>query len=240
MFRFYRIVGYIFILLLIATSCEVDEGLVGSGDVTTKRRVVQDFEILKIDGVLNVYFSPAEIPKVEVKTDDNLQYIVEVKNDGDMLSICTNAGDDFEATEMSVYVHAPSISSIVLNGVTALYVEEPIRQNALTIDKSNTGFMYLMGAFQYLTIHSDGIGDMELEGKSENVLIDNEMTGNIYGYNFLADKMTLSHGGTGTVEINVNFDLDVDLHGVGDVYCKGYPEDVSKSGDGNGRLYMVD
>lgn len=238
--KIYQFIGYLLVFLTVLSSCELDDGLEGNGNVTTQRQSVQEFTNLNIDGVLNVYFIQGESFKAEVRTDENLHGIVHFVNEGETLKVYTNTDEEYEATEMDVFITAPTVSNIGLNGVTALYIQTPIRQNSLTIDKQNTGYMLLTGALKYLTIHADGIGDMDLVGKSENMILVNDMIGTINAFDFSVDYLTLSHGGTGIVEINVGAKLDIEMHGIGDVYCKGNPLEVNKTGKGIGRLYMVE
>lgn len=232
-------IGYIFLLVAMFTSCEIETELEGNGEVTTKRQLVQEFDELSIDGVLNVYYAQADSYKAEVKTDENLHGIVNIENVNGKLKVYTDTDDEFDATCMDVYIWAPNVSKIVLDGVTALYFENKMEQNALVIEKHNTGYMYFNGTLRFLTIVTDGIGDMELVGESENMTIDNNMIGDIKAYDFEVDFLTLFQGGAGTVQVNVKSQIDVELLGVGDVYCKGAPTDVLESGAGLGRLYVV-
>ena len=238
--KIYQAIGYILILMLTMTGCELDDNIEGSGLVTTKSHSINEFTDLHIDGVLNVYFKQADNFKVEVRTDDNLHSILHVENIGNTLKIYTDSEDDFEATEMDVFVSAPEVLSFTLDGVTALYVQDRFVQDQILIKKRNTGYMYLNTVTQEFTLISDGVGDVDLFGKTMDATIDNSMIGNISAYEFTTDKMNLSHNGTGTININVLTQLDVNISGVGDVYCKGDPGDISKSGNGIGKLYMVE
>jgi len=236
----YQIVGFIFILLLILASCETEQDIKGSGVVVTKRYSVAEFSDLKIDGILNIYFKQEDTYRVEVKTDDNLQSIMRIESEGGTLKIYKDSNDDFEATEMDIYVSAPQVENILLDGVTALYVNEPIQQDNITIEKQNTGYMYMHAQLNRFTLYTDGVGDVALVGKSQNAVINNSMIGNIQAYKFAVDNMILSHCGTGTIELQVLSELEVELEGVGDVYCKGNPTQISKYGTGLGKLYMVE
>lgn len=238
-FRIYQIIGYAIVFFLLLTSCELENELEGSGVVTKKRYAMQEFTDLNIDGVLNVYFTQSETYKLEVETDDNLHSIVKIENVGETLNVRTTAGEEFRATKLDVYLYAPSVNAIIINGVTALYFQNRLEQNSLTIEKHNTGFMSFKGILKYLTINTDGTGDMELEGKSENLFLVNNMVGDIRAFNFAVNYLDLSQGGTGAVEVRALNKIVVDIHGVGNVYCKGNPAEFGRTGNGIGHLYMV-
>jgi hypothetical protein len=237
--KFYQLLGYVILFLLIMTSCEEQQDIEGNGIVTTEFRPVTTFSELSVDGVLNVYFKQADVHEVRVKTDDNLHTLVMVEQLGDMLKVFTDTDAEFEATELDVFITAPYVNNFVLDGVTALYVTEVITLDHLSVHKKNTGYMHMQAVVDRFDLISDGVGDIDLEGKTMTATVDNVMIGNIHAYNFKADKMFLTHNGTGTIEINVISDLQVEIFGVGDVYCKGAPENVERSGNGIGSLHVI-
>ncbi len=220
------------------SSCEVESDPKGSGNVTTQRRSVQDFDELDINGVLTVYLQQSDNHKVEVVTDENLQYIVNVESVNGILYIRTNDDVDFQATRMDVYISTPDISAIRLDGVTAMYCRDTLSLNNVDIEKTNTGFMEFRAILSQLTIETYDIGDMELHGKAITTKIRNQMVGDIFAYGFKTDDMYLSHGGTGEIEIYVSDSLEVDISGVGDVHCKGNPNYIDKNVSGVGKLFI--
>lgn len=233
--------GMILALVFFSTSCEIDNSLEGNGNVITQRIAVQDFEEIDIDGVLNVYLKQGDLSKVEIMTDENLQDIVEVENINGILYVSTETNSEFDATQMDVFITAPSINKIDLDGVTALYCESSLYLDNLEVEKHNTGYMQLNTNLDQLVINSSGVGEMSLIGKGNEVIIDNTMTGDISAYGFITKSLVLSHDGTGDVEVFVLDYLEVSITGVGDVYCKGKPDTIKKSGeDIVGHLYMVD
>lgn len=232
---------YIAVLLLLVSGCEFEQKLEGNGSITTKRIFVQDFTELDIDGVFNVYLKQEDDFRVEVITDENLQYLVEVDQISDVLYIKTDEESDYQATQMDVYISVPDISYINLEGVTALYSEGTLFLSDLSVDKNNTGYLQLNINLNKLTLNSYGSGDIELFGKANQTIIYNSMVGNIDAFNFITNSMNLIHDGTGNIEIFVLESLEIALTGVGDVYCKGNPESITKSSEKMvGRLYLVD
>jgi hypothetical protein len=231
----------IFMAIVFINSCELEQKLEGNGNVTTRRVAVQDFSELDIDGVFNVYLKQDDRIRLQVKTDENLQEIIEVEQINDVLYIKTDLNADYTATQMDIYISIPDISYISLEGVTALYCENAFALSDLLIDKSNTGNLYLNAKLNTLTLNASGSGEIELIGKAERAVINNSMVGDISAFNFYTTSMKLDHDGTGDVEIYVLESLEVALSGVGDVYYKGDPESITQSSDYRvGRLYKVE
>ena len=236
----YNVYAIFIMQLFFTSSCEINNKNEGSGNVITQRRAVQSFDKINVDGILTVYIEQDEFYKVEVRTDDNLQYIVNIENENNELIVSTNPNEEFDASKMDVFITCPDIKEIVLYGVNALYCKERLILNATDIEKKNTGFMQFNAVLDELNIDTDGVGDLELIGKSQDLTIVNDMVGNIDAFEFKAFNVYLTNSGTGTVEIYASNLLDVDLFGVGDVYCKGNPQRIIKNSDGIGRLYIVE
>ncbi len=231
-------VAYLLLFFAFIVSCELETEIIGDGNVTTNRRYVSSFSQLEIDGVLNVYLKQADEYKVEISTDENLQDIVMVDNEDDILKIYTNTSSDFEATEMNIYISAPNVEEIYVDGVTAFYVKEQFNQSDLYVEKNNTGNIYLNTVCQNFTLITDGVGDVEIVGSANDAVIDNALVGDLHAYEFITNSMIFTQRSTGIAEINVLSRLAVEFISVGDVYCKNEPETIERSGDGAGHLYI--
>ena len=93
---------------------------------------------------------------------------------------------------MDVYITVPDIKKIKLEGVTALYTEETMLLDKVIIEKNNTGFLSFNAIVNDLTINSPGVGNLELNGKSHTVSIDNDMVGDINAYDFKISDLSYS------------------------------------------------
>lgn len=237
----YQLIGLMLILLATMSGCEIEKKLEGSGIVTTERRVVQDFQEIEINGVLNVYLKQGALNKVEVKTDDNLQGIVEIKSNNGILYVNTKTNSNFDATQMDIYITVKNINYLKLDGVTALYTEGIISLDVLTINKVNTGYMSFSASLNKLFLTTDGAGDLTLTGKADITEIENAMVGNLHAYGFKTRDLTVIHSGTGVVEVFATERITIDITGVGDIYCKGSPPNISKLSESVvGHLFMVE
>jgi hypothetical protein len=229
----------ILITLSILTGCEIENNQKGSGNVTTKRRSVQPFKELDINGIFTVYLSQGTQYKVEVVADENLQQLIKIETLNNVCYIETDSKDDFQATRMDVYITLPSVERIKLEGVNSFYCTDTLVLDKIEIEKVNTGFMRFNTICNYLSINTSDVGDLELNGKALDLEINNIMTGNISAYGFKTNNLTLTHAGTGDVQVFVTNELSADLTGVGDVYCRGFPPNISKTGNGVSRLFMI-
>ena len=222
------------------SGCEMENDLEGNGNVTTNRRYTGSFTGIDINGVLDVYLTQSDAYKVEVVTDENLQDVVEVENHNNVLYVKTKDDAEYNATQMDVYITCPDITRINLDGVTALYTVDTLNIETVVIEKQNTGYLNFSAIVDVLKITSNDVGTIELSGKGHDVTINNNMIGDINAFGFKAYNLTLVHDGSGKVDVFVTNNFDVDISGVGNVYCKGNPTNVTNTGENMvGHLYMV-
>jgi hypothetical protein len=236
----YKIFGLFFVSIAILSSCEIQNNHEGNGNVTTSRRNLTNFDTININGVLDVYLKQGTSYRVEVVTDENLQDIVETYTENGSMFVDTKSEHNYDASQMDIYITVPDVKRIILDGVTALYTTDTLELTDLEIEKKNTGQLTLNTIIDNLTLNSDGIGNIELNGKGHEVAINNEMVGDINAFGFKVYNLNLMHDGTGKVEVFVTNDFDVQITGVGDVYCKGNPVNITNTGENiTGHLYMV-
>jgi hypothetical protein len=237
----FKIIGIFLITMAVLSGCEIENNHEGNGNVTTERRNATNFDKINIDGVLDVYLQQGESYRVEVVTDENLQDIVETKTVDGVLYVDTKDDQEYDATQMDIYITMPDIRQISLDGVTALYTPEILELSSIEIEKLNTGLLSFNVIVDELTINSHGIGNVELSGKGQQVIINNDMVGDINAYGFKAYNLDLVHAGTGTVQVFVTNKFGVEITGVGNVYCKGNPASIINNGENiTGHLYIVD
>jgi hypothetical protein len=237
----YKIIGLIFLCLAIFSGCEIQNDHKGNGNVTTERRNATNFDEININGVLDVYLKQGVAFRIEVVTDENLQEIIETNVNNRILLVKTKDDQEYDATQMDIYITVPDIRRIKLEGVTALYTQDTLELSSVEIEKLNTGLLNFNAIVDNLTLFSSGIGDIELSGKGRYVTIENDMVGDIKAFEFKIYDLNLVHNGTGQVEVYVTNNFDIQLTGVGDVYCKGSPVKITNTGENTtGRLYLVD
>lgn len=237
----FKIIGFILVSLAFLSSCELTNDYEGNGNVTRERKSVSNFDEIDIDGVLDVYLQQGSTYKLEVVTDENLQKIVEPYTIDNVLYVDTETDKEYDATQMDIYITMPDIKKIRLDGVTALYTPETMELTTVEIEKVNTGHLNFNANLNSLSIVSQGVGDVELLGKGTEVSIQNEMVGDIKAFGFKVYNLDLVHAGTGSVEVYVTNNFDVNISGVGDVYCKGNPVNINNTGENiTGHLIMVE
>ena len=212
---------HIFCLLLCSTlffTCINDDDdnnqIIGSGNIIMEDRVLDDFEGIRIDGVIEAEISHAMSQSVVVEGDDNIVPRIITESDNNLLRVSLESGNYAPGFRAKVIIKAPLINLIENVGVS---------------DINMNGFEGL----DILEVSNFGVGTTNLSGSTSIFEANNSGVGNIQGFNFISDTCLVSLSGVGNIQVNCNDLLKGNLIGVGNILYKGQPEiDVIVSGVG--------
>jgi hypothetical protein len=83
-------------------------------------------------------------------------------------------------------------------------------------------------------IENEGSGNIEIDGVSNSLTIQNQGSGDILSFDFIVNNCEIVIEGSGDVEITCSNNLDVNIEGSGNVYYKGTPSiNTAISGSGS-------
>jgi len=207
----------IYCLLVLAfcfSACGDDqENFVGSDNIVTEARGVDDFVNIDINSVINVNVTRASIASLIVKANDNIIKRVETKIQGNTLIIDLEEGN-YENVSIDVDVKIPDVSAINIEGTGNLFVSE-------------------FEDLDQIAFESVGTGNITAQGIADNLSVELTGTGSFNGFEFVAKKVRAGLTGTGNIEVFCTEDLEGSISGTGNIYYKGNPDiDVDVSGTG--------
>jgi hypothetical protein len=193
----------------------------GSGDFETRSYDLSDFDAIRIDGVFDIEVSVGEDYKVEVEAEDNLfDYIIVKTKRGELV---LDIDDDVEIQtdeKILVMISMPALVEIDGNGVYEL------RARGLDNEKTE--------------IHAQGVGSIELEGRTEDLRVEAGGVGEVDLRSLVAQNADVRVEGIGDVYVFVEQDLRARVSGLGDIVYAGNPERVDDHVDGFGSIEADD
>jgi len=211
------------IIAIIGTSAvaQYQHTLKPSGNVITRDVAVKPFTAIKANGLYELILTQGSTESVKVETDDNLQSLIEVSNDGNTLLIdepkLRNNGVNFESADgertkkqhFKIYVNFKSISSLDVQTIGNTHADGTLNFDALTINDRSVGSINLSLNAAKLTITNKGVGTITLSGKVDNAVITNSGVGSFKGEDLVVQTMHITNSGVGHAEVNVVKDLIV-------------------------------
>jgi len=191
------------LFLVALSSCTKD--IVGSQQILTEERTVNDFEHIQVEGPVEVQVLFGESHKITVQADDNLMEHLNTTVNGNTLLVDLNLKKDvYENITLKVQIVMPNLKSVAHNAVENMKI---------------VGFEDLTE----IAITQSGIGNITMDGSSQKLLLNKNGVGKFNGFNFVTENSEVQQDGIGDVHLSVNAMLTGQLTGTGDIQFKGNP-----------------
>ncbi|KAB1153766.1 head GIN domain-containing protein [Flavobacterium luteum] len=231
-----KIVPLLFILFF--TSCEKPFDCVkSSGKLSAKVYEELTFTKIIVHKGIALVITQGDNYKVEVKTGENLINDIEVKSDGNTLTLEDNTTCNWvrDYGETTVYITAPNLTDIycktdkeITSNGTLKY--ENLRLISMnTIDGYNgvgTGDFVLQIDCEKLLVESNEVSRYYISGKANQASINfYEQDGIFHGENLMCNAISLFHRGSNHMFVHPLVSLSGDIYNVGNVFCYSRPSE---------------
>jgi len=205
--------------------------ITGSGIVMTKSYNLSDFNGVRSKIPAQIYLSQSSTgsgTNVTIVGNDNILEVIDpAVEDG---TLVLRYKDDFtfwnvwNNDSIKVYVSAPNISSVYVDGAGSIRTITPISADSMKVSISGAGDVDMLLDVNTLETQISGFGDMRLSGKAKNYDADISGAGNIEAYNLSSEDVRIQISGSGSAHVNASRTLDVSISGAGDVKYLGDPK----------------
>jgi len=208
-------------LLLAFFSCSDDDELVGSQEMVTESRPVDDFNSIVASGILDIRITSGSTQSVAVRADDNIIGMVTTTVTGSTLAVGFSSSENtFRDVTIQVEIVVPDLVELRSEGVTNISLDD-------------------LTGIENLTIINSGVNNIEASGDAQILQLDLSGTGSFAGFQFETDTCTVNLTGVGNAELWVNNLLQGSLTGVGNIEYRGEAQ-VTISKTGLGEITKVD
>ena len=234
----YKIVLTLFAIasVTVLVSCK-GCGRRGNGHVVTQNRTVQPFTGIELDGAFSVEVSQdGGDESVKVETDDNLQQLITVKNDGNTLVLAMTKKSAINwSTKMKVYVNVKSVDHLTSSMVGKLSSSETLKADSLYLNIKSVGATNLQLDTKFLHADLSAVGNTTLAGTTQEARINNASVGALHAYDLKAQTMMIHNTALGLTEIYADSAFYIRSDAVGKLNYKGpgAVKEMNASGVGN-------
>ena len=231
-------------LLGAATLCAFSscEKIAGEGPVETESRSVNNFSGIATNIDCIVYFKQSPEFNVEISAQRNMLNLIETYNSGnDLILKFKNGVKVGHHTDISVYISAPSVENLQLNGSGDVHFKGDFTGNQFNAALSGSGNLIIdhLQIKDALTASVSSSGNVRvLAGTVNTESVKISGSGNV---DLLAVKATAALAkinGSGTLKVNVTQKLDVTVSGSGNVFYYGNPV-INSHISGSGRVVRL-
>lgn len=240
-------------ICFLTTSCNVEKG---EGPIITETLNIDSFSKLVLDSSFDVYITQGNEQKVEAKGQANIIDALKtnVNNNTFTADLKNGAYTEFDLT---MYITVTDLESVKNDGSGGIFITSLTADDLelLVLGSGDIKVSEVLDVADKTKLEIDGSGNLDIsELKTDDVAMKIDGSGNIFlsgqgddaklkidgsgdfeGFNFECNTYDIDSDGTGNAEVLVNNDLEVDIHGSGDVSYKGDPN-IQISEDGTGQL----
>lgn len=185
----------------------------GSGIAARQERLVEGFDAIRVDGVIDVDVKIGEPTVVVLQADDNLLPVLTTEVvEGTLVFSARQAYD--AKTDVRAVVTLPALRSLTVEGVGDVTVRG-LDEKAFSVTVRGVGSATVHGRTDALDVRVEGVGSAhlaELEARTVRAKV----------------------LGVGDAEVHAIESLDADVEGMGDVVYHGSPGDVRRRVQGMG------
>lgn len=193
------------------------QSLQGSGKVVSKNISLQPFEVIQIEGSLNLIIEKGDTYQATVKTDDNLINNIEFIEQGSQLIIQSK---ESYSTQKGIFIH------LITKSLRHLKMSGSINAKVKNLNEKQ------------LYLETEGVSDLASESGSVD-----ELTARLQGvYNvdlrhLDTQKAKVSMEGSGDLVVHVKDKLEADIQDNASLTYIGNPQITKKITD-NGSIYQ--
>jgi hypothetical protein len=211
-----------------------NEGVSGSGNLTTEDRDVPSFTSVQVEGSGNVTIRQGPSRSVSVETDDNIQPFVKTEVVDDVLYLSLKSGTRVDhMTRLEFTVSAPRISGITISGSGNARTASPLRSEKLSLDIRGSGSIDCEMDVGSLQATIGGSGGMLARGRADRLGMTINGSGSIRARELTSAFADVQINGSGGAVVNATNTLNISIAGSGSVlYGGGARPTVHSSGSG--------
>lgn len=203
----------------------------------TETRTPGSFTKIESGGSWEVYVALGNQDEVRIESGniDLDKILTEV--DGETLKLKLERGN-YRNVDLKFYVTVRNLEGLGSSGSGAIFLDDDIKSDQLSLGVSGSGLIRLKNVFAYkLSAAISGSGDIILDGgKVEELKIAQSGSGDFEGIELNAKEVSISKSGSGDSYITAEESLKVSSSGSGDVIFRGNPATQTVSMSGSSKL----
>jgi hypothetical protein len=226
-------------LALLISGCELKlSDKTSSGQMGSKEFALQDFKEVAMKGSFDLYLSQGDEASLEVSGDESLVSLVEVSQEGDVLTIfLKRPNTEFNLTEdlkVSLTVH--QLEKIAFEGVGQIKSTQELALKDFKIEGNGVGNVLLELDASQVEAALNIVGKVELLGKTDRLVLKNDGIGAIDASRLISRDCKVESSGIGAVSMHCTGELSLEMSGIGSVTYKGNPTVIHEKVSGLGKV----
>jgi len=242
-----RFVHIAVIFLVFASSCEKNSAgdcFKSTGSITIEERPITGFHTIELNDNIDLELQSSNINSLSIEAGKNLLDGIKTTIVDSVLTIgndnSCNWVRDYDAP-LKAYLTFSYLDTIRYNSIGNISSIDTVRIEHLVLDiwqgAGDISFT-VNTAMLFCNLHY-GTVDIKMKGLSENCFVYSASFGLVDNRSLASKNVYLKTKSSNDVYVNATHTMDVSLEGIGHVYYKGNPPNISLSRTGTGDLIRL-
>ena len=230
----------VFLSLVVFQSCNT-ECINGTGGSISKSYELDEFTEISVDGSFKVQIiqdKNVARSTVSVSAQQEIIDLMDISASGGKLTV-TSKGCYTSSNPVLVLITVKELETINNNGTAEIVSANIFMSEELEINNSGTGTVSLEVQINKINIDNQGVGNVFLRGTCNKVDVQNDGAGNVELVELKTDDGDVVNNGTGSVNVNVYNNLNIELNGAGNVGYKDNPKSLNQKTNGSGKVNQL-
>lgn len=201
---------------------------------------VKSFKAIKADGVFNIYLTQGDKEGIVVK--GYYPKDLQIKNVGDTLSIEDTATthNNHLNVKTDIYVTLKDLNYMEIASVGSTKCTDTLKLKSLDFHSEGVGSITLWLNADTIKGEEDGVGTMNLYGKSAYADIADNGVGSLDCKKFMVDVLHVEVNGVGSADVYAEKEIYVQSSGVGGIHYHGPAKVMQSDNSGIGSVRHSD
>jgi len=231
------------VIIIISVSCRKEnrwDCFKGAGDIVTEERYTEEFTVLEIYDIFNIYITSDTVHKVILEGGKNLLSSVTTDISGNRLVIHNNNKCNWVRDYnkiVNLYISVASLKEIYMYGGSSVNTLDQLNTDTLEINVWSAVSFFdldLNCDASFFKVHA-GTGTFRLRGNTDFSYIWSHGTGHLFADSFYSSETMIYNISTGDCHVNASDKLIVFITSTGNIYYTGDPEieirEISSTGE---------
>jgi hypothetical protein len=226
-----------FAAALAFSSCHMNfnNGIKGSGNVTTEERQIGEFTGIVVGSGLQLSVEQGNGQSVTVKADDNLQKVITTRVENGILYVEAAEGFDSNSSP-NIKVRIPNITSLKATAGSTLSTVGAIKTPTLNVQSDSGSEVSISVEAESLTLETSSGSTIEARGKALRLDTSSSSGSSINAAGLMANEVMAQTSSGSSTDVNAILKLDAKASSGGSIDYIGTPKQLQKEESSGGSV----
>jgi hypothetical protein len=214
-------------------------------NVTITRTVTDNFTKIYLNDNVNLVITQGSTYQINLEGGENLLPGIETNISDSVLTIRnTNTFNWLRSYDKKItaYVTLPHLLDLQYEATSTVTNTDTIREDSLTVTSTGgSGYIDLVikTGISKLSIINGSV-DMKFRGKTGVNFIFSDGYGPFHCLDLQSDLLFMRNSSTNDCYVNVIYHMEYEIMGLGNIYYRGNPPEISGTATGSGKLIKIE